>query len=372
MDAPKSTELEVHLFGPGYGECAVIHVGNNEWIVVDSCIAPKTKEPAALRYFEAIGVNAKEAVKLIVATHWHDDHIRGLAKVLRACEAAEFACPAALQRREFFELIGCYFGPAMMATTGIDELKEIYVEMERRGDGHGLSPLYAIENRKIWERRLGPSVRAIALSPSDVSFEKAVAHFASQLPVANATKPRVRSQNPNHAALALRIEVANDSILLGSDLEVVASPVDGWNRVVAVFSNDNPSKVFKVAHHGSSNAHHDGVWQHMVAKGAIAIMTPFLHGRVVLPKPEDVVRLTTHTAHAFITCPPKHLDVKLRDKVASEIMSNVITSPLRSGLPPYGSIRLRHNLSEPTNEWEIVPFGPALNLTAVVAKQAVA
>ena len=50
--APKEEEIEVSIIGPGYGECILLHVGHNDWVVVDSCINPKTKKPAALEYLK--------------------------------------------------------------------------------------------------------------------------------------------------------------------------------------------------------------------------------------------------------------------------------------------------------------------------------
>lgn len=84
MDKPNENEIEVSVFGPGYGECIVIHLGKNEWLIVDSCLNPQTKNIATIEYFASIGVSL-DAVKAIVATHWHDDHIRGLSKLLNNC-----------------------------------------------------------------------------------------------------------------------------------------------------------------------------------------------------------------------------------------------------------------------------------------------
>ena len=51
----------------------------------------------ALEYLQRIGHNPASSVRLIVATHWHDDHIRGLAEVVRTCAAADFYCSSALR-----------------------------------------------------------------------------------------------------------------------------------------------------------------------------------------------------------------------------------------------------------------------------------
>ena len=36
--APSAREIEVSLFGPGYGECVLVHLGEGQWMIVDSCV----------------------------------------------------------------------------------------------------------------------------------------------------------------------------------------------------------------------------------------------------------------------------------------------------------------------------------------------
>ena len=101
---PQEDEIEVSVFGPGYGESVLVHIGHQEWLLVDSCLDFASRQPAPLAYLRSIGVNPSEAVKLVVATHWHDDHIRGLGTVLHTCEVAQFVCSVALRSDEFLML----------------------------------------------------------------------------------------------------------------------------------------------------------------------------------------------------------------------------------------------------------------------------
>jgi len=102
---PRPDELEVSLFGPGIGECVVVHVGGGEWITVDSCEDPATHAPAALAYLRSLGVDPGTQVKRVIVTHWHDDHMRGAAGVLAAATSAKFFCSAALSTKEFLSFI---------------------------------------------------------------------------------------------------------------------------------------------------------------------------------------------------------------------------------------------------------------------------
>src|SRR5208283_1490967 len=101
LTSPAVDEMEVSLFGPGYGESVVIHIGNNLWILIDSCLNPRTQQPACLEYLRRLGVDIQRSVKLIVATHWHDDHVRGLGSVFRECASACLVLSQALRNSEF-------------------------------------------------------------------------------------------------------------------------------------------------------------------------------------------------------------------------------------------------------------------------------
>ena len=86
---PGEGDFELTLLGPGYGESLVLHVGGGIWVLVDSC-HNAAGSPQALQYLENIGINPSEVVDLIVATHWHDDHIRGIAKLVETCKKSDF------------------------------------------------------------------------------------------------------------------------------------------------------------------------------------------------------------------------------------------------------------------------------------------
>ena len=54
---PAVQEVEVTIFGPGFGEFILVHATHNDWIIFDSCIESATGKPAVLRYLEEIGVD---------------------------------------------------------------------------------------------------------------------------------------------------------------------------------------------------------------------------------------------------------------------------------------------------------------------------
>lgn len=100
LTAPDPDEAEISLFGPGYGECVVVHLGGGKWLINDSCLDETKRHPIALRYLAELGVDVGTQVAMVVASHWHDDHVRGLGAVYEACTSATFVCASALNSRE--------------------------------------------------------------------------------------------------------------------------------------------------------------------------------------------------------------------------------------------------------------------------------
>jgi len=96
---PAPDEIEVCVFGPNYGECVALHLGNGNWAVVDSCL--HEGEPVAIAYLRALGLNPAQSIRVVIATHWHDDHYKGLSRIIADAPAAHIWISSVLTDREF-------------------------------------------------------------------------------------------------------------------------------------------------------------------------------------------------------------------------------------------------------------------------------
>ena len=135
VQAPAKDEIDVVIFGPGFGgKSSLIHIGDGEWIVIDSCIDNTSSQPAALAFFEHIGVDPAVAVRLICASHRHDDHVGGISKIVEVCKNADFACSMALSSGEFVELASVYNrNRALIQPSGSSEMYDVLSLLEKRG-----------------------------------------------------------------------------------------------------------------------------------------------------------------------------------------------------------------------------------------------
>jgi hypothetical protein len=59
---PQYDEIEVSVFGSGYGESVLVHLGQHEWMVVDSCVDMPSGQPAPIQYLRGLGINPAETV----------------------------------------------------------------------------------------------------------------------------------------------------------------------------------------------------------------------------------------------------------------------------------------------------------------------
>lgn len=264
-DPPGRDVIEVSIFGPGKGESVLVHIGQNEWIVVDSCVNSRTRKVPALEYLERIGVDAARQVRLVVGTHAHDDHFAGISQVLKRCESAHFVCQGALVKEQFMALVEMdkrlYPEVRKRALAEYERVWEIV--QERFAVNGGTLPLrLAAQERTLLTTDAGAKVTA--LSPSDQAHMRSLRALADAF--AAVQLPRKSSYiDPNELAIALWVEAGGKAILLGADL--LRGPVGcGWGAILDFFHPVEKATVYKVAHHGSANAHHDGIWEQLLAE----------------------------------------------------------------------------------------------------------
>lgn len=359
---PQSDELEISVIGPGLGECILLHLGDNDWCIVDSCIARDSQEPVALEYLRGFENDALARVRLILATHWHDDHIRGLSSLVRECPSALFSCSGALNNAEFITLAGLG-DQFVQRRSGIDEFKSILeILTKRRAIGMPIdlvSPQWALSNRRILHLTgAGRSsvANVTALSPSDGVVGRAFREFAGLLPVAGQPRLRVPNRSPNRTSVALWVEVDRWRLLLGADLEYTAHPGEGWLAVLQSHQDEIRAVAFKVPHHGSLNADCAQVWTAMLVGGPIAVVTPFSAG-ARLPRASDLTRLSGRTANLYCTAAGTGQPPRRDNAVERFIRRETRERRVIEGQP--GHVRLRWSIRNPNTDPLVETFNGA-------------
>lgn len=349
---PAPNELELTLLGPGYGECSVIHLGQGDWIIVDSCVDDEGN-PAALGYLNQIGVDAEAAVRLIIVTHWHDDHVRGVARVVRDCPRAEFACPAAFRTKEFLTLVAAYADGAMMRETGIQEMSETLAILQDRK----MTVRLASENKLLLR---DSACELWALSPSDASIALAMLHLHAPRPMQ--AKTALPAPMPNHLSVALLAKLGDTAILLGGDVLRFGDRDRGWSRIADLYTRyGHPvADLVKIPHHGSAGADCDEMWDRLLRDRPVAALTAFRRGAVALPTAADVTRICEKCADVYLTSQPRPRRPKKRDSAVEKSVADLLRNRRLRSLE-LGRVTLR-STSNQGMQWTAQLAGPACRM----------
>jgi beta-lactamase superfamily II metal-dependent hydrolase len=356
MDRPASDEVEITLFGPGYGESLVVHLSDGLWIVVDSCYGAWCKEdPAPIWYLKQLGVNISTQVRMVVCSHWHDDHIGGLAEVVRQASEAPVFISQALRNEEFFTLLNLY-DHSPMDEPGIRQISRVLrlCGKDRLRFASQDRLLFAIGGHQVF-----------SLSPSDSSVQDALALFASQAQSLTPGRSPVRipSLRPNHTSVVLSIAGHHFSSLLGADLEVTPQARSGWQAILdSSIALPERTSFFKIPHHGSENGHHQGLWDGRLEPQVTAVLSPFKLGSVDLPLVRDVERIAMSTDRAFATGVPRTKRAIMStpvEKTVREMGKEILELPQARGF-----VRARRR-STSSSSWSVHCFYEAGPLTTL-------
>ena len=343
--APHPEEAEITLFGPGYGECIVVHAGGGDWIIVDS-LQRSQEAPIALQYLGKLGLDPAQSIRFIVATHWHDDHMRGIGELVSQCPEADFCCANALGSKEFMSAVAAY-GKTCLPDRGLGELYRVLTHLDSRDS----QPVWATASRRV-HRSINCEIWS--LSPDDrafTSFLKSIAPSSE-----NRTKRGVHLLSPNSLSVALFVRFSGGaSCLLGADLER-----RGWSAILRDERRPQcKSSVFKVPHHGSANAHLQGVWDELLDPEPIAILAPWYRGRGALPRKTDVDRILAQTPHAYSTTSSASGAIRRDRWIKKRLKGTKVHFAPESSQP--GMIRLRRSMAE-EESWRVDLLEPARHL----------
>jgi hypothetical protein len=360
--APQPDELEVAIFGPGIGEAILVHVGYGVWIAVDS--ARHGGQAWALWYLKEIGA-AANGVGLILASHWHGDHIAGLSDLIAECPNAAVAFSNALQTKEFRNLLAVFTAAANGSPRSkVDEMTRAWRIIRQRLDEARAPVTMAGSNTTLMDRFVSDGIRAraVALSPSALDTIDARTSFDELSAIGANRRPKpLLATTPNHASVVIYVEIAGHSFLLAADREIRNHPGRGWevivaNRLVAQV----PASVLKVAHHGSPNGFYAGLWPQWIDVPSIGVVTPFARSR--LP---DVATLRQYLAQGvdlYATAWP-HSTAKWRVNLPPK------TKLGRPRKIEPGFVRLRRPIVG--GQWTVKLFGGAMAVDANLLSTAV-
>jgi beta-lactamase superfamily II metal-dependent hydrolase len=368
IDLPCFNIGEVTLIGTGggYGESCIVHIGNNEWIVIDSCQDPHTKKSLPVDYLISIGVEVKTQVKCIICSHWHDDHILGMSQLLALCENALFFFASCTDKDKFLLLLD------IDAAKAKDEVwssstTEFYRCLHIIADRSHI-PKRASQDRILYKSKKNEiNCEIWSLSPSDFTLSEFDKELSSLIKIVSQRNKKLVNKSPNAKSVVIYVKLNDHRILLGADLENAENKNEGWTNILEnCISIDKKASLFKVPHHGSENGYSSAVWDSLLTDNPIAKITPW-NRKITLPKIEMLKLLSMHSDKIYLTANVNTLGNKAKKREQSIerlILEN--NSSLHEIKYRHGIIRSRINIIQPNSDWEVTTFGDAIHVNTVI------
>lgn len=355
-DLPLSDEVEISIFGKGIGESILIHYGSGNWLAVDSSINPLDKKPFIISYLNKLDVDISTKLKLAVASHWHDDHIKGLSEVVSLNNTIEFVCPAAIKSNEFLTIVEAYRNISIANSCGIYEMINVLNHLKN----NKCSPILASDDKLILRDN---NIIFYSLSPSSETIINSLVELSNLIPIPFSVPRVIPSISPNDLSVTLWLQIHKLNILLGADLQNSSKLNSGWNAVLNSKSYKNKSDLFKIPHHGSSNSYNSSVWNNMLVPNVFCILTPFNRLKNPLPTKNDIRRICRNSKNTYITSLPQRKKLKRSNVVEKSIKE--VTRDIRLVSPSCGHVRLRTNPRIIPITWQVDLFGKASRLCPI-------
>ena len=184
--------MVTHFIDVGQGDCILIQV-NNKNLLIDSGTTESTRK--LIKYLKK---NNIKKLDYVIATHPHEDHIGGMASVIKTFNIGDFYAPKAIATSESFE------------------------DMIRALIKKGIKIKVAKPNISL---DLGPNASCIMLSPNKTTYE-----------------------NINNYSCALKVSYKSSTYLFTGDIETEAEQELLGNGY------DLRADVLKIGHHGSKTS----------------------------------------------------------------------------------------------------------------------
>lgn len=368
--SPKIGEIEITVIGTGggYGESLVIHDGTGQWIVIDSCVSPGDNKNLPLEYLNHIGVDLINNVKLIVCTHWHDDHIRGLSEIYNACLSAEISFSPAHDQSKFLFFVSldsskCDNKASESSTYEFNTILDILVKRQKqykRATSDSLLHRTQLDGKSN-------SIEIFAISPSPSTLDQFDKEISQLITKFGSPESKIIIKKPNAKSVALLFNFGMHRAILGADLEVGNEPDSGWLNILdnlVCIDKNSRSSYFKVPHHGSQNGYHIRVWNELLADNTITTLTPYINSGIPTDEMTDVYR--KHSNNLYITS-TKESSTKAKKrshrlKKLIKEFDDIIVSEVKYS---HGIIRSRINILDETPLWKVELSGAAVCLSDV-------
>lgn len=282
--------LEIHVFGPGYGESILVGLPDGSWGLVD-CFS-SSGVSMALDYLVSRGIGTLD---FFCWTHPDEDHSNGIPLLMSRYHITvkELWQFPAVDARQVVAFIETKFRKLFIRKES-SYIVRAY-ELLDAAIKAGMRLQWVVPNLTL---KQSSDYRVVGLAPAPEEVHR----FTSSLGAFFRDGPinlQQKHQHTNDISSALLIEYAGCQVVLGGDVTKAGwkSARSHWNRPVG------PCLLVKASHHGSEGSYSEEIWREWqsVGPGSVTtiVTTPYRKASR-LPSAAGVAKLGQH-GKVFVT-----------------------------------------------------------------------
>ena len=298
MTTNPAGHLELHVIGGNKGEAVVVRLPEGGWGVVD-CFAASLDEEHANPVLQFLRKENVGELEFLCLTHPHDDHFRGMSRLLGEFRIRSFWQSAAMMPHRLKSIIASAIDAevsgaeeARSSQRELELIFELVAERRERTKSARREPLipkHCTANAQVYPTPTvaGASVAVHVIAPTarDVDdYHNELGHLFDATGRMKASLPHSRH---NDISIGLLIKFGQTRILLGGDVEKRA-----WQNALQEYDQaELAAHCVKVSHHGSTTGYCDGLWHVLSARcKPIAVVTSFRQHRLPRKPALDHIR----------------------------------------------------------------------------------
>jgi beta-lactamase superfamily II metal-dependent hydrolase len=335
-----ASHLELHVIGGNKGEAVIIRLPDGGWGVVD-CFAASLDDERANPVLQFLRKQIVGELEFLCLTHPHDDHFRGMSRLLQEFRVRCFWQSAVMFPHRLKSIIASALDAeasgADEARSSQRELESIFELVAKRRERtksarrEPLIPKHCSANTQVYPTQAvaNASVSVHIIAPTARDIEEYHDELDRLFDATGRMKATLPYSRHNAISIGLLIKFGQTRIVLGGDVERAA-----WQNALQECDQTHLSAhCVKVSHHGSTTGYCDGLWEVLSAqRKPIAIVTSFRQHR--LPRKSAL----------------EHIG-RFASRVLSTKLDSIVPEELPVPLAPTAPVRSRRAIASQFHAW---------------------
>lgn len=276
------------IIGASPGESAIVQFDDGSVLTIDSC--GREGKNYTIDNMNRLGIDFS-AVKYNIITHFHDDHIKGVADLIAACPGSKVVIPDAWTKDVFRYFVASQSEEVNLSAVSVTR------EIERVFDFLGQHPMRLFAVSELTTLYPPPvftgenKERLVVLTPRFARKTDFLIRLGEAIDGGTASAFDFCMSNKNSTSISCLVQAGDRYIYLGGDVENGPPHHDVRETHLSHLADVPAYDFVKLPHHGSVTSFCDELRKRIADDKTVVAVTPYPKGKKQLPNVDTATYL---------------------------------------------------------------------------------